>query len=72
MRRLDLADVSVVSTCVFLGAVDVHRHRRGLTLVTDSLRRPVPTFCLFVLMLHVLDVLGPADPFRALARLVRR
>lgn len=71
MRRPDLADASVLSVAAFLGAVDVHRHRRGLTLVTDSLRRIPVAVGLVVLTLHVLDVLGPFDPFRAVARRIR-
>lgn len=68
MRRPDLADLSVLSAAAFLAGVDVHRHRHGLTLVTGSLRRPVVAAGLVVLTLHVLDVLGPFDPFRAVAR----
>lgn len=68
MRRLSAADAAVAASFGFLGLVDVHRHRHGLSLVTDSLRRPIVTGFLIVLVLHVLDVLGRLDPFRAIAR----
>jgi hypothetical protein len=71
-RPLTAADAAVAAAFGFLGAVDVHRHRHGLDLVTDSLRRPVVTGFLVVLMLHVVDVLGAFDPFRLAGRLIPR
>lgn len=68
MRRPDAADLAVGLAFGSLGVVDVHRHRHGRSHVTDSLRRPIVTGFLIVLVLHVLDVLGALDPFRAFGR----
>lgn len=70
MRRLCPAEILVGGAAVALAVGDIRCHRRQLEMVTDVLRRPVPLACLTVLTLHAWDVLGPADPFRAVARLI--
>ena len=66
------ADV-LVGACAFaLTAGDVRFYRHEQSLVTDTLRRPLVAAGLVVLTLHVVDVLGPLDPFRAAARRIPR
>lgn len=71
MRRPCFAELLVGGAAVALAVGDVRCVRREIEMVTDVLRRPVPRFCLTVLVLHVYDVLGPLDPFRAAARVLR-
>ena len=70
MRRPCPAAVLVGGAAVVLLAADAHLYRHEQRLVTDVLRSPVATVGLLVLTAHVLDVLGPFDPFRAVARLI--
>lgn len=70
MRGPDAADILVYGCAAALAAGDVVLHRRGRRLVTHSLRQPVPAVVLCLLALHVVDVLGPLDPFRAFGRLI--
>lgn len=70
MRRPCPAALTVAAATVGVCAADVRFHRRGDRLVTDVLRTPVASVALLVLVAHVLDVLGPADPFRFVARLI--
>lgn len=72
MRRPCSAEVLVGGAAAVLAIGDVRLYRHHLELVTDVLRRPVPLLCLTVLTLHAWDVLGWADPFRAIARLIPR
>lgn len=72
MTRPDAADLLVGACVVALAAGDVQLYRHGRRLVTDALRRPVVAVGLVVLTLHVLDVLGRVDPFRACARRIPR
>lgn len=72
MRRPCPAAVLVGGAAVALLAGDAVLVRRGERLVTDTLREPFPLACLLVLVLHVLDVLGPLDPFRAACRRIQR
>jgi hypothetical protein len=66
------ADVLVAGAAVALLAADVQLYRRGDRLITDTLRTKPATFALLILTGHVIDVLGPFDPFRAAARLIPR
>lgn len=72
MRRACASDLIVGGVAALLAGADVHLCRRGECLITDTLRRPVPKVALIVLTLHVLDVLGPLDPFRLAARHIPR
>lgn len=72
MTRPDAADLLVGACVAALAVGDVQLCRHGRRLVTDVLRRPVVTGGLVLLTLHVLDLLGPVDPFRAVARRVPR
>ena len=53
-----------------LAVGDVHLYRHGQRLVTDVLRRPPVLLGLLVLTAHVVDVLGPFDPFRFSGRVI--
>lgn len=68
------SDAVVVSATVTLLLADLCLAKRGHDVITDSLRRHKIVFFVGagVLALHVLDVLGPADPFKAAAKLVMR
>lgn len=72
MRRPCAAAVLVGGVVGVLAAGDVHLHRHDRRLVTDVLRTWPATVGLVVLTAHVIDVLGPFDPFRAVARLIPR
>jgi hypothetical protein len=72
MRRPCPAALLVGGAAVVLLVADAHLYRHDQRLVTDVLRMPAATVCLVVTTLHVLDVLGPFDPFRAVARLIPR
>jgi hypothetical protein len=71
-RRPCSADVLVGGAAAVLLAADVHLYRKDQRLITDTLRTRPATVALLVLTAHVLDVLGPFDPFRAATRLIRR
>lgn len=65
---------ALVATLVWLGmgaALDVYlvRSRRS-HLITDVLRTKPGKLFLAVLCLHVANILGPADPFRAVAGVI--
>ena len=66
------ADLLVAGTTALLLGADVHLYRRGDRLITDTLRTPPACAALLLLTAHVLDVLGPLDPFRAFGRLIPR
>lgn len=70
MRRPDPAEILVGGTALILGVGDVVLYRQRQRLVTDVLRRPPVLAGLLVLTAHALDVLGPLDPFRAVARMI--
>lgn len=70
MQRPCPAALTVAAVTVGVCAADIRFHRRGERLVTDVLRTPLVSLGLVVLVAHVLDVLGPLDPFRAVARLI--
>ena len=72
--ELDLAAayVVVVAALAILGIGDVWLVRKEKGLVTHVLRTPAGLAFLSILLLHVLDVLGPIDPFKAIGRLLRR
>lgn len=72
MRRACVADVLVGGAALVLLAADVHLYRREQRLITDCLRTRPATIGLLVLTAHVLDILGPFDPFRAAARFIPR
>lgn len=72
MRRPAPADLLVGGTAAVLLIADAHLYRHDQRLVTDCLRTKWGTVVLLVLVAHVIDCLGPIDPFRAAARLVRK
>jgi hypothetical protein len=72
MARPCSAAVLVGGAAVVLLVADAHLYRHEQRLVTDVLRGRTATVGLLVLTAHVLDVLGPFDPFRAVARLIPR
>lgn len=73
MRRVDTAEVLVACAALTLGVGDAFLYRQDRRVVTDVLRTPPVLVGLLVLVAHVLDVLGPVDPFRFVAhRLTRR
>lgn len=72
MRRPAPADLLVGATAAGLLAADAYLYRHQQRLITDCLRTKWGTAVLLVLVAHVTDVLGPADPFRAAARLLAR
>lgn len=72
MRRPCPADLVVTGAAVLLLGADIVLVRREKQLITDTLRTPAGTFGLIYLLLHVLDVLGPFDLFRAAGRRLSR
>lgn len=68
MRRPSFAELLVGGAAAALTVGDVRCVRREIEMVTEVLRRPIPFLILTVLWLHVADVLGRFDPFRAVAR----
>lgn len=70
--RVTAADILVAGCAAVLGAADVRLIRHGGSPVTATLRRPLVLTCWLVLTAHVLDVLGPFDPFRLIARRIPR
>lgn len=72
MRRPDAAALLVGGAALALAVGDVLLVRHERRLVTDVLRTPPVLAGLLVLTAHVVDVLGPADPFRFAARLIPR
>ena len=62
------------ATITWLGVgatLDIILIRKNERPITHVLRTPAGLAFLAVLGLHVIDVLGPLDPFRAVGRLVR-
>lgn len=72
MARPCSAAVLVGGAAAVLLVADAQLYRHEQRLVTDVLRTRPVTVGLLVLTAHVLDVLGPFDPFRAVARLIPR
>lgn len=66
---------AIVATCVWAAvgiALDVYLVATGKShLMTDVLRTKAGKLALAILGLHVVDVLGRADPFSATAKVIR-
>lgn len=69
MEPVDLRAATAVLVGGVTGilAADVWLMARGLAPVTESLRTKPGRVFLVLLTCHVVDVLGPLDPFRAVA-----
>lgn len=67
----DLAPATavLVSGIAFILIADVVLMARDLKPVTHTLRTPAGKIFMIALGGHIIDILGPVDPFRALAGL---
>lgn len=68
------ADRVCLGTLIGLSAIDVYLAKNGHSVITDTLRRNRVVFVLgtAVLTAHVLDILGPVDPFKHAGRMLSR
>lgn len=64
---------AIVATSVWVAvgaAMDIYLVTKNKSVITDVLRTPAGKVLLAVLGLHVVDVLGKADPFKAAGKAV--